>query len=80
VLLVHGTADGRVFVDHSRKMGQALKREGKQHELVVIDGGDHSLRRSAWRLQLYEKLEQFLASNLAPVTVQAAPTAAATSP
>jgi dienelactone hydrolase len=77
VLLVHGAADGRVFVDHSRRMAQALERAGKPYELVVIDGGDHSLRRSAWRLRLYEKLEQFLAANLGGSSGQATPAAAA---
>ena len=64
VLLVHGTDDIQVVIDHSRKMAQALAREHKPHELVVIDGGDHALHRAAWRLTLYNKLEGFLAEHI----------------
>jgi len=65
VLMVHGTADIQVVIDHSRKMAQALTREHKPNELVVIDGGDHALHRSAWRLTLYSRLESFLGEHLA---------------
>jgi len=63
VLLVHGEWDVSVDVDHSKRMARALD-SGKLDELVLIEDGDHSLIRSAWRKTLYEKLEAFLAKNL----------------
>ncbi|HEX6638896.1 MAG TPA: S9 family peptidase [Steroidobacteraceae bacterium] len=60
VLLVHGTSDIAVDVDQSRRMANALERVDRLEELVLIDGGDHSLSRSAWRKTLYEKLDGFL--------------------
>jgi dipeptidyl aminopeptidase/acylaminoacyl peptidase len=63
VLLVHGRSDVSVDVDQSIRMARAL--DSKQlDELVLIDEGDHSLIRSAWRKTLYEKLEAFLQKNL----------------
>ncbi len=64
VLLVHGTLDIQVDVDQSRRMASALKGVDRLDELVLIDDGDHSLLRSAWRRTLYEKLDAFLKKNL----------------
>jgi dipeptidyl aminopeptidase/acylaminoacyl peptidase len=63
VLLVHGESDVSVDVDHSKRMARAVP-SNKLDELVLIDDGDHSLIRSAWRKTLYEKLDAFLAKNL----------------
>jgi dipeptidyl aminopeptidase/acylaminoacyl peptidase len=64
VLLVHGTSDVQVDIEQSRIMAKALKSAKTQHKLVVIDGGDHSLSRSAWRKTLYQELDTFLAKHL----------------
>lgn len=64
VLLVHGTLDIQVDLEQSRMMHRAMEAAGKQSELVIIEDGDHSLSRSAWRAALYQKLEAFLAKNL----------------
>jgi dipeptidyl aminopeptidase/acylaminoacyl peptidase len=64
VLLVHGTSDVQVDIEQSRIMAKALKSAKTQHKLVVIDGGDHSLSRSAWRKTLYQELDGFLAKHL----------------
>jgi dipeptidyl aminopeptidase/acylaminoacyl peptidase len=66
VLLVHGTADINVKVEHSREMDKALARDNKSHELIIIKDGDHSLSKPAMRLTLYKALERFLAQNLNP--------------
>jgi dipeptidyl aminopeptidase/acylaminoacyl peptidase len=73
VLLVHGDADIQVDVDHSKRMGRALKGAAKKYELVVIKGGNHSLARFEWRETLLTKLEAFLAAN-APVALPATQT------
>lgn len=64
VLLVHGTWDVRVNVDHSKSMARALTGAGNATKLVLIEHGDHSLSKPAMRLTLFQNLEQFLAAHL----------------
>lgn len=64
VLLVHGDEDYTVLVGHSKAMDQALTRQGVPHELVLIRHGDHSLLRPEMRLTLYQKVTEFLRSNI----------------
>ncbi len=64
VLLVHGETDIVVDVDQSRRMARALRSADRLDELVIIEDGDHSLSRSAWRKTLYQKLDGFLARHL----------------
>jgi dipeptidyl aminopeptidase/acylaminoacyl peptidase len=66
VLLVHGTDDMQVRVDHSKRMAKALEQARKPAELVLIEDGDHSLSRAAWRETLYARLTRFLEANLGP--------------
>lgn len=63
VLLVHGTDDIQVLVDHSKRMARALDNAKKKYELVIIKDGNHSLSRFEWRQTLLTKLETFLAAN-----------------
>jgi len=60
---VHGKADTQVEYDQSVRMNRALD-ERQKHELVLIEGGDHSLSRFEWRMTLLTNLEAFLAENL----------------
>jgi dipeptidyl aminopeptidase/acylaminoacyl peptidase len=64
VLLVHGSDDYTVLVDHSKAMAKALTRSGVPNELVIIKQGEHSLLRNDMRITLYNKLVAFLAANL----------------
>ena len=64
VLLVHGTDDLQVLVEHSKRMAKALERAGKPGELVLVEGGDHHLTRAEWRRTLYRKLVEFLDRSL----------------
>jgi dipeptidyl aminopeptidase/acylaminoacyl peptidase len=64
VLLVHGTSDITVKVEHSKDMGKALTRAKKPHELILIKDGGHSLSAPAMRLTLFQALERFLAQHL----------------
>jgi dipeptidyl aminopeptidase/acylaminoacyl peptidase len=66
VLLVHGEEDYTVLATQSKEMAKALTQHGVRNELVLIKDGEHSLLEPAMRLQLYGKLEAFLAQNLAP--------------
>jgi dipeptidyl aminopeptidase/acylaminoacyl peptidase len=60
VLLIHGDSDIQVLVDHSRRMARMLELNNKEHELMVLKEGNHSLSRYEWREQLLGKLEAFL--------------------
>jgi dipeptidyl aminopeptidase/acylaminoacyl peptidase len=64
VLLIHGTDDTAVDVKHSRMMASALKRAGKDHELLIIDNAQHDFRLPSERTRLLEAVEKFLATQL----------------
>lgn len=64
VLLIHGTEDTIVSPDQSRTMAAALKSAGKPYELLLLDGENHYLTRSATRTQVLEATEAFLAKHL----------------
>lgn len=64
VLLIHGTEDTVVLPDQSRTMAAALKAAGKPYELLLLEGENHYLTRSATRTQVLEATEAFLAKHL----------------
>jgi dienelactone hydrolase len=66
VLLVHGTSDVAVKVEHTREMDKALSREKKAHQTFIIENGDHSLSLPAMRLTLFSELGRFLDQHLGP--------------
>jgi len=78
LLLVHGTSDRRVPVEQSAALAKALKRAGKPHRYVALDGGDHGLSRYTHRLEFFKAMEAFLAEHLAPAPRAAAAAAPAT--
>lgn len=65
VLLVHAQKDWEVQPDHSKSMSRALTRSKKPHELLIIKGANHQIERQSQRVELLEKIEEFLAKNLA---------------
>jgi dipeptidyl aminopeptidase/acylaminoacyl peptidase len=64
VLLIHGTRDWQVQVDHTRAMTRALKKHKKKVEEVIVKDGSHELERKSDRVKLLEAVEAFLAANL----------------
>lgn len=72
VLLVHGTVDRSVPVDQSETMASALRRAGKPHRYVELDGGDHHLSRHSHRMEFFRALESFLDEHLKPASADAA--------
>jgi dipeptidyl aminopeptidase/acylaminoacyl peptidase len=64
VLLVHGTKDWQVQMDHSKAMAKALERADKPHQVVYIKGAGHDLERKSDRMTLLKEVESFLAKNL----------------
>lgn len=77
VLLVHGTVDRRVPVDQSETMASALRRAGKPHRYIELEGGDHHLSRHSHRVSFFRALESFLDEHLKPAAAGTAATIAA---
>ncbi|MES2317579.1 MAG: alpha/beta fold hydrolase [Pseudomonadota bacterium] len=64
VLLVHGTEDQRVPIEHSKKMRDALRKLNKPHEWLELEGEGHSIRHLSNQNLYYEKLLKFLDKNI----------------
>jgi len=64
VLLVHGTKDWQVQVDHTQAMADALGDNEKEHTMVLIKNANHDLERKSDRMTLLKAVEDFLAENL----------------
>lgn len=46
VIILHGTADERVDVNHGRTMAARLAEAGREHKLLIYPGDDHYLSRN----------------------------------
>jgi len=65
VLLVHGTKDWQVQVDHTEALDSELKKNKKAVTTVIIKNAGHDLERKSDRITLLKSVEDFLAENLA---------------
>ncbi|MEL7540040.1 MAG: S9 family peptidase [Pseudomonadota bacterium] len=64
VLLIHGDDDTVVPYDQSMVMERALRRAGKQVELIKLKGEDHWLSGAATRVQTLQEMDRFIAQHL----------------
>jgi dipeptidyl aminopeptidase/acylaminoacyl peptidase len=64
VLLIHGDDDYTVEVDHTTMMATALRRAGKEHEVLIIKDTDHYFREDSARRALFGTLGRFLDAQL----------------
>ncbi|HNP62845.1 MAG TPA: prolyl oligopeptidase family serine peptidase [Woeseiaceae bacterium] len=64
VLLIHGKKDTVVPIDQSRVMRKALRKAGKDVELIEYKGEDHWLSYSASRMAALRALARFVEGNL----------------
>lgn len=53
ILLIHGTADKKISSLDSMEMYEKLKENGVESELMILEGGDHYLRK--YRKELSQK-------------------------
>ena len=60
VLLVHGKLDATVRYAESKEMDEALKKAGKQSELLTFEGLDHQLNDSDAMTQVLTKIGELL--------------------
>lgn len=66
VLLIHGREDTVVPFEQSEIMEEAMRRAGKDVELVVLEGEDHHLTFPATRLQMLQETIEFLEEHNPP--------------
>lgn len=64
VLLFHGDRDLNVDVEQSKEMDEALRQAGKQSQLVLYPGLEHSLDDSTARTDMLTKIAAFLSAKL----------------
>ena len=65
-LLFHGDEDINVRLAQSKKMHKALKRAGKDVTFIEYEEVEHSLRRNAVRIDMLERIGDFLDTHTQP--------------
>lgn len=66
LLMIHGKDDTVVPLEQSEIMLDAMKKAGKEGQLVVVGGDDHWLSKSATGIDFFNRLETFLGGHLKP--------------
>jgi dipeptidyl aminopeptidase/acylaminoacyl peptidase len=66
VLLIHGTKDWEVQIDHTEEMEDALSQHEKDVTTVVIKNATHDMARKSDRVTLLREIEMFLVQALGP--------------
>lgn len=73
VMIVHGAGDRRVPIKHAQGMRDALTAAGKPFEWVVYAEEGHGFTKPENKIDRFQKIEAFLAKNLAPYSVEVRP-------
>jgi dipeptidyl-peptidase 4 len=63
-LLIHGSADDNVHVQNSMQMIEALIQANKQFDSQIYPDKNHGIYGGATRIQLYNKMTNFILENL----------------
>ncbi|REG96225.1 S9 family peptidase [Flavobacterium aquicola] len=63
-LLIHGSADDNVHVQNTMQMMEALIQADKQFDSQIYPDKDHSILGGKTRIQLYNKMTNFIKENL----------------
>ncbi len=64
LLIVHGTGDDNVHLQHTMEMIRALEETGKQFDMRLYPNWTHSIAGRAARVNLYEYFTRWLKENL----------------
>ena len=64
VLIIHGTADDNVHVQHTMQYIDALVRADKQFEMQLYPDDNHHLRRGNNAMHMHNRVLRFLAKEL----------------
>lgn len=63
-LLVHGSGDDNVHYQNTMEMINALVKANKQFDLMIYPNRNHGIYGGSTRLNLYQKMDDFLEKNL----------------
>ncbi|WP_395048394.1 S9 family peptidase [Flavobacterium sp.] len=63
-LLIHGSGDDNVHVQNSMQMMEAMIQQNKQFDSQIYPDKDHGIRGGKTRIQLYNKMTNFIKNNL----------------
>jgi dipeptidyl aminopeptidase/acylaminoacyl peptidase len=68
LLIIHGSVDQRVPVDHSNRYRKALERSGKSYEYVELEGADHFSNTLTYdhKVKFFSELLEFLDNDCGP--------------
>jgi dipeptidyl aminopeptidase/acylaminoacyl peptidase len=80
VLLIHGSHDTRVPIEHAEKLRDALTKLGRPPEWLEQPHEGHGFYDEGARLRMYERLVAFLKANTAPRPAPATDATAALPP
>jgi dipeptidyl aminopeptidase/acylaminoacyl peptidase len=69
-LLFHGERDFEVFIQQSTQLSRALRRAGRDSELVRYEYAEHEIGQERYRVDLLTRLTEFLDEHLAPSSVE----------
>jgi dipeptidyl aminopeptidase/acylaminoacyl peptidase len=65
VLVIHGQLDGRVQIEHYKRLITELEKRRKPYDAMVKEHEGYGVNAEANQVELYEKVEEFLAEHLA---------------
>src|SRR5205085_789993 len=80
LLMAYGKNDPRVHIDHGFDMERALKKAGKQYEMVIEADEGHGFRMEERRIAFFTKVDDFLKRNVLNPRVKIGPTKIVESP
>ena len=66
MLVVHGTVDSRVLLDHATRYVKLLGEHEKPHKYVRLEGADHSTLLYDHQLEFFTAMIDFLANDCGP--------------
>jgi len=64
VFIVQGRRDPRVKAKHAEMLRDELQKRDMPYEWLMKDNEGHGFRKQENRLELYERIDQFLAKHL----------------
>ena len=67
-LLFHGDEDINVRIAQSEKMNRALKKADKEVTFIKYDEVEHSLGRNAVRIDMLDRMGEFLDTHTQPLS------------
>ena len=70
LMLAYGAADVRVPLIHGNRIRRALERNNKSYEWVVYNDEGHGFNKLENKVDFYQRIDAFLAKNLAPRTAR----------